>query len=119
MKQGEAYILFQELQQLAPRAKGVVGFAVARNIRLLKTELTEYADKRMELFKTYGELSEDGSRYIIKPEAQGMFMREVAVYDDMELTIELMTITDEQLQAQDELTGEDMYLLDNFMINHN
>lgn len=55
----------QMLTALEPmlERRDVIGYAAARNSRILRTELTEYLDVRDELVKKYGEndVDEDGN----------------------------------------------------------
>ena len=54
MKTLEAYNLLNFLNNISKKCIGKLGYAVARNIRVLNTELTEFQNVRNELIRKYG-----------------------------------------------------------------
>ena len=97
-------------------AKGVVGFKIARNLRMINEELKEYHNVRFDLFKKYGELGEDNSYRIEKgTENFKKFSEEIAPYDNQEVEFNFRKITEDEL-ANSDLTAEQMGLIWDYMI---
>lgn len=89
------------LEALAPLLdrRDVIGYAAARNTRLLRTELNEYSRIRDELVMKYGEaeIGEDGNptgRVSIAPTSANfpMFLDEIGRFAEIEHEPELFTI---------------------------
>lgn len=111
----DAEALYITLSEIADKTRGLTGYAVARNLRILRDDLTEYRAKKRELFQEYGE-EKDGAFYIMKesPNFQ-KYEEEIRVYDEIPLNIDLMKVSGEEL-AKTELTGEQMFLLIDYMV---
>lgn len=86
--------MYRMLESLVPLLEysGIVGYVAARNYRKLQSELTEYNEKRAELFEKYGE-SENGT-YSISIESENFrkFDEEITPYAMLESEIDLLTI---------------------------
>ena len=57
--------------------KGIVGFKIARNLRMINEELKEYNEKKEELFRKYGE--EKDNQLIIEKDSENypLFLEEM------------------------------------------
>lgn len=115
IKNKDAEALYITLSEIADKTSGLTGYAVARNLRILRDELTEYRAKKRELFQEYGQ-EKDGTFYIMKesPNFQ-KYEEEIRVYDEISADVDLMKVTGEEL-AKTELTGEQMFFLIDYMV---
>lgn len=98
MKTGEAFNLLNFLTtEVSPKASGILGYAVAKNIRLLGQELTEYSKLRNDLIVKYGEKSGDG--YTIAPNSDSfkVFLTEFSQYQTLDIDVDLMKVDSEVL----------------------
>lgn len=107
MTNTEAYGSLGVLQEL--KEKGVLGFAVAKNMRKLADELQEYDSKRNECIRKYGTLIE-GERYSFSSEAAEKFYAEMEPYDRIEFEFEPMTVSEETFCGSN-LTSDQMAVL--------
>lgn len=88
---------------------GRLGFFIAKNMRLIKTELLEYIDIRNAVIGKYAVQKEDG--YLIPKENIQSFMDEMKQYDDIACTIEPVLV-DPDLFMSGTLDSNDMFNLD-------
>ena len=97
------------------QTKGIVGFKIARNYRMISDELKEYNDKKMELFKKYGR--EENGQIIIDKDSENypLFLQEIEPYNEQEVQFNFRMITEEEL-ANSELTAEQMLILSEYMV---
>lgn len=98
MKTGEAFNLLNFLTaEVSPKASGMLGYAVAKNIRLLGQELTEYTKLRNDLIVKYGEKNGDG--YTIAPNSDNFkdFLSEFSQYQTLDIDVDLMKVDSEVL----------------------
>ena len=97
------------------QTKGIVGFKIARNYRMISDELKEYNDKKMELFKKYGR--EENGQIIIDKDSENypLFLQEIQPYNEQEVQFNFRMITEEEL-ANSELTAEQMLILSEYMV---
>lgn len=97
------------------QTKGIVGFKIARNYRMISDELKEYNDKKMELFKKYGK--EENGQLIIDKDSENypLFLQEIEPYNEQEVQFNFRMITEEEL-ANSELTAEQMLILSEYMV---
>ena len=114
MKTIEAFNLLTFLNGIATKCKGKLGYAVARNIRVLNTELTEFQNKRNELIKKYG--TNDGDNIFIEngSEAFFSFQNEMKEYVNIELDISLMKVGQDVLENSD-LSADILLVLSSYM----
>lgn len=108
MTNGEAFNSVQILETL--RETGKLGYAVAKNLRRLKDELTEFYAKREELIRKYGSENEDGS-FAIPKEAVTPFISEFREYESMLFEYSPCKIS-EDVFCSGNLTSDQMYALD-------
>ena len=95
--------------------KGIVGFKIARNLRMINEELKEYNEKKEELFRKYGE--EKDNQLIIEKDSENypLFLEEMKPYEEQEVSFDFRMITEEELASSD-LTAEQMYVLSDYMV---
>lgn len=106
-KNVDAYNAFFVMQQT--KETGMLGFAIAKNMRKLANELIEYDSKRNELIKKYGTQTE-GDRYQFTAEDSKRFYEEMKPFDELEIEFEPMTVTEEVFVGGN-LTSDQMYPL--------
>lgn len=96
MKYSQAEILAINLSTML-ETKGVVGFKIARNLRMINDELREYYEYKQELFKKYGE-EVDGNLVINKDsENYPLFLNEIKQIAETEVNFDFRKITEEEL----------------------
>lgn len=90
--------------------KGIVGFKIARNLRMIQDELREYYQFKEELFRKYGE-EKEGSLVIDKDsENFPLFLKELQPLMDAEVSFDFRKITEQEL-IESGLTSGQMTLL--------
>lgn len=109
MKIAEAEHLAEVLSTML-KEKGVVGYKIARNLRMINDELKEYYELKQELFRKYG--TEDGDRIIINKDSENypLFIKEISPLAEQEVNFDFRKISEEELMSSN-LTAEQMYLL--------
>jgi len=110
MKLTNAKIL-ESIQVLtgAKDEKGLLGYAVAVNLRKLTDEVQEYAKKRDELIKEYGTDVGDG-KYDFTAESGAALREAMRPYAEMEIDVAVMQIAPEVFYSGN-LTSAQMYAL--------
>ena len=89
---------------------GKLGYAIAKNMRKIQTEIQEYIEKRDGAANKYGNVKEDGS-FQIPPENVEAYLAEFADLGEIENDIDIMTV-DTDTFCSGSLTSQDMYLLE-------
>lgn len=114
MKLSKADTLLNILSTML-QTKGIVGFKIARNYRMIEEELKEYNDKKMELFKKYGR--EENGQLIIDKDSENypLFLEEMKPYNDQEVEFNFRMISEEEL-IDSGLTAEQMIILSEYMV---
>lgn len=114
MKTIEAFNLLNFLNNIATKCKGKLGYAVARNIRVLNTELTEFQNERNELIRKYG--TKEGDNIFIEAGSEAFFKfhNEMKQYESLDLDIPLMKVDREVLEGSD-LSADILLVLSNYM----
>lgn len=107
MTNSEAYASLGILQKLKER--GILGFAIAKNMRKLADELQEYDSKRNECIRKYGTQLE-GDRYQFSTGAAEKYYAEMEPYDRIAFEFEPTTIS-EEVFCSGSLTSDQMYAL--------
>lgn len=99
------------------KRKDVIGYAAARNTRILREELTEYTARRDELVRTYGEANTDeegnpDGTYTLSStsESWGKFSKELSKFAEIEHDPQLMTIPAKEVIGK--LTGQEILAID-------
>lgn len=94
---------------------GIVGYALAKNYRLLNQELIEYQDIKQKLFKKYGKDNE-GTLIIEKDTKEyNEYLKEISKFDEIEIDIDFMKVDEEDFKNS-KLTGEEMNILMDYML---
>jgi hypothetical protein len=103
--------MFDSVQVLnQAEEKGVLGFAIARNRRILAEELRDYAQKRDELLKEYG-TDEGEGRFTITADKVPAFSEALRPYAEMTVDV-AVTQVDAETFCGGNLTSSQMYVLD-------
>lgn len=97
MKNSELVVMLHQLEPILSQ-RNRLGYAAARNFRILSDTLTEYNQFKMELIEKYGEpdKAEDGTELptvsikVGSPNFKS-FCDEMAPYNEMEHEVEIMT----------------------------
>ena len=90
--------------------KGMLGFAIARNRKKLTEECKEYAEKRDELLKEFGEDIGNG-QYQLAPGKAKDFVEALKPYGELEFDVAVMTVSQDVFCSGD-LTTSQMLILD-------
>ena len=95
--------------------KGIVGYKIARNLRMINEELKEYNEVKQDLFRKYG-TEKDGNLVIERgSENYSLFMQEIQPYEEQDVDFDFKKITDEELQNGD-LTAEQVLILSEYFL---
>ena len=97
----------------AKNETGLLGYAVAVNLRKLSAEAEEYAKKRNELLAEYGTDAGDG-KYNFTPEAAEAFQAALQPFADLEIEVPVLQVPLEIFYGGG-LTSAQMYVL-NWMV---
>lgn len=97
------------------QAKGIVGYKIARNLRMINEELKEYNEIKMELFKKYG--TQEGDKLLINKDSENypLYFEEIKPYEQQEINFDFRKFTEEELENSD-LTAEQMYFLSEYFM---
>lgn len=111
----EADKVAQIIEPILKDAKGITGYALAKNLRLIRSELKEYYDKKTELFTKYGK--KDGAIIVIDKDSPNYqkFLEEMKVFENEEVNIEFRKIKEDEIISSG-LNGEQMFLLNEYII---
>ena len=90
--------------------KGMLGFAIARNRKKLTEEVKEYAEKRDELLKEFGEDVGNG-QFQLANDKVADFIEALKPYADLEVDVAVMTVSQDVFCSGD-LTTSQMLALD-------
>jgi hypothetical protein len=103
--------MFESVATLAEAKdeKGMLGYAIAVNLRKLTTEVREYSHKRDELLAEYGTAVE-GNRYNLTAAAAQDFHKALAPYAELETDVAVMQVPPEVFYSGG-LTSAQMYAL--------
>jgi len=108
MTNNEAYDALNLLVRL--REKGRLGFVIAKNIRILRGEISEYIALRDKLIQEVGKKKDD-SYVIDNPDNIQKFLDLIREYDDISFEFIPQQI-DEETFCSGSLTSDQMFLLD-------
>lgn len=77
--------------------KGVVGYKIARNLRMINEELRDYYEQKQKLFEKYG--TEKDGQMVIERDTDEFkkFMEEFSPVMDQEVNFDFRKITEEEL----------------------
>ena len=103
------------LKNISEKVSGKFAYAVARNMRKLSGELTEYVTIKNKTIQKYGETDETGnSRIMVGTEAFDKYVSEMNEYANIEHEVELMMVSQDDLLSS-KLNANEMLSVD-FMI---
>lgn len=113
MKLSQAEAIKSVLETML-NAKGVVGFKIARNLRMINEELVEYENIKRELFQKYGR--EANNQLIIDKDSENypLFLAELKPYQEQEVEFDFRKITEEELENSDLTAQQMMFLMEYF-----
>lgn len=108
--------LAQMLEGMLKDAKGITAYALAKNLRIIKTELQEYLDTKTKLFEQYG--TREGDKITIAKDSPNFqkFMDEISIFEKENINFEFRKLKEEDL-INSGLNGEQMYLLSEYFID--
>ena len=88
-----------------------LGFAAARNTRLIRDALIDYRGKRDELVRKYGEAGDDGN-VSISPASNkwAQFVEELAPLSEIEIDVDVFTVDEDDLVGK--ITGSQVLEID-------
>lgn len=92
------------------RETGKLGYAIAKNMRVIRDAMKEYVDIRDDALKKYGKLESDGS-YSIDMDDYEKYLDAFKEYDYIENDVPV-TLVDEDTFMSGNLTNDQMYRLD-------
>lgn len=112
----EMDVMLNALEPLLER-RDLIGYAAARNTRILQSELTEYYQRRDELVRTYGEPNTDENgnpdgTYSIRSDSENWpkFEKGLEQFAAIEHDPQLMTVPGEEAIGQ--LSGQEVLSID-------
>lgn len=116
MTNKQAYNCYTFLKNNSKNCKGKLGYAVARNIRKLGDELTEYIQQLNNLVIKYGKKDQNGSQYVsVNDPNYELILKEMKAFDELECNVEIMKVNQETLESSD-LHADVMLGLMDFMV---
>ena len=90
--------------------KGLLGYAIAVNLRRLSAEVDEFSRKRDELLALHGTDAGDG-KYNLTASAAAAFYEELRPFAELETEVQVMQVAPEIFYGG-ELTSAQMFALD-------
>lgn len=95
------------------QTKGIVGYKIARNLRMINEELKEYNEVKQELFTKYG-TEKNGTLIIDKgTENYEKFLEEIKPYEELDVDFDFVKFTEEDYMSG-ELTAEQILILSEY-----
>ena len=94
--------------------KGIVGYKIARNLRMINEELIEYEEVKRELFRKYGR--EENNQLIIDRDSENypLFLDELKPYQEQEVEFDFKKITEDELAESGLSANQMMFLMEYF-----
>lgn len=113
MKISQAEIIKSVLETML-ETKGIVGYKIARNLRMINEELIEYENVKRELFRKYGR--ENNNQLIIDRDGENypLFLGELKPYQEQEVEFDFKKITEEELAESGLSANQMMFLMEYF-----
>lgn len=114
MKIVEAENLALQLEKMLG-CKGVVGYKIARNFRMINEELKDYFRFKADLFKKYG--VQNGNSLVIDKGSENypLFVEEIKPLEDQEVNFDFRKFTEEELENSDLSAEQMLVIIENFM----
>lgn len=76
-------------------AGGIVGFAIARNYRIIASALTEYLKTKNEIIQKYGDEDENGNLSVTDPEKLKAANKELSKYASLTQEVNIMKVPED------------------------
>ena len=92
------------------KEKGMLGYAIAKNKRIILAELGEYVEKRDELLKKYGEDIGEG-RFQLSQKNVQKFFDELQPYNELSVDIPVMQVSQEVF-CNGTLDSSEMFIIE-------
>lgn len=103
--------MFESLMILAAaEERGMLGYAIMRNRRILSQEVQEYSRKRDELLEEYGQ-DVGGGKFELQPENAAKFFAALKPYKELTADVPVMQIPADVFYSGN-LTSGQMYALE-------
>lgn len=90
--------------------KGMLGYAIAKNLRLLVDETREFSQKREELIREHG-IALGDDKYQLPPENAAKFYEAIRPYSELTADVAVMQVSPEVFYGGN-LTSQQMFILD-------
>ena len=97
----QADIYLSVLNSISNKVSGKLGYAVARNIRVLKESLSEYTDIKNKLITQYGESKDNTIELRTDNPNFAKFMADIKEYNHIEHDVNIMQIEPEEIYKSD------------------
>lgn len=97
----QADIYLSVLNSISNKVSGKLGYAVARNIRVLKESLSEYTDIKNKLITQYGESKDNTIELRTDSPNFAKFMTDIKEYNHIEHDVNIMQIEPEEIYKSD------------------
>ena len=108
MKNKEMDELLVGLTGLMDKAQGKLGYAIAKNYRIISNELKEYLGLKDQAIAKFGEPDENGRvRILIGTESYKNYLEEMKQYDDIESEINIVMVSPDDVYSSD-LTAKEI-----------
>lgn len=92
------------------KEKGMLGYAIAKNKRIILAEIREYVEKRDELLKKYGEDIGEGRFQLLQKNAE-KFFKEIQPYNELSIEIPVMQVSSE-IFCSGNLDSSEMFIIE-------
>lgn len=97
-KQMDEYII--GLDGLMNKTQGKLGYAIAKNYRMIANELKEYVGLKDAAIAQFGERDEEGRIVIhLGTEAHKKYLEEMKQYDDIESDVSIVMVSPEDVYS--------------------
>lgn len=114
MKLLQAESLALNISQILKDSRGIVGYKLARNLRMINDELKEYYELKEKLLRKYGTANGDTLMLSKDSENYPLFMEEMGKIADQEVTFKFRKITEDEI-ADSGLSGDQIYLISDLL----
>lgn len=114
MKISQAEKLQASLETML-NSKGIVGYKIARNCRMIREELQEYYEAKRDLLRKYGE-EKDGVLMInTKSDSFPLYAKEIAPLEDQDISFDFRLFSEEEIENSDLNGAQMLFIMENFM----
>lgn len=105
---------FQRLNAISEKAKGRLGYAIARNLRKLSEELVEYQNLKDKTITKYGIVEDGVSRIQVGSAEYEKFLEDMKEFMDIQHDVQIFYVSEDNVINSD-LNGKEMLAID-FMV---